>query len=133
MYNWFEFQYNSLTPYQKRIDILNREVIQWLRKVLSPNKSVHKNITFKNIHVVSDVDVHIPYYENLSFAVFVSANLLIKDSFLESKRRVGKILPRYGGFFISTILIRTLNYPCIYLSPNTFFKNKLPIEKQTLV
>ncbi|KOO40880.1 hypothetical protein AMD01_20335 [Priestia koreensis] len=64
------------------------------------NKNANKNLKYKNTHVANVADVHIQYYANLSFAVFVSVNLLIKVKFLVLKKLVGKNPDWEGGKII---------------------------------
>ncbi len=62
----------------------------WLKNQWSRNSSANKSTKYVNILAANVADVLIPYFVNLSFAVFVSVNLHTKDKSLVSKKPAGK-------------------------------------------
>ncbi|KZO00557.1 hypothetical protein A4244_15210 [Bacillus badius] len=61
------------------------------------SKNAHLNLRCKSIHAANVVGVHTLYTANLSFAVFVSVNLHIKDKFLVLKKLAGNTQNWEGG------------------------------------
>ncbi|MBW0259086.1 hypothetical protein AWT60_13555 [Bacillus sp. F2HM] len=62
------------------------------------NNNANKSLKFKSILAANVVDVHIQLFVSLNFAVFVSANLHIKDKFLALKKPAGNPHKWEGGY-----------------------------------